>query len=37
MVAAWYDYSAVGCIRIVDGNVNKTLCQDDTSLQAVAL
>jgi len=23
---AWYDYSAVGCIKMVDGNVNKTEC-----------
>lgn len=23
---AWYDYSAVGCIKMVGGNVNKTDC-----------
>lgn len=31
LTAAWYDYSAVGCIQMVNGNVNKTLCQENTS------
>ena len=27
----WYDYSAVGCIKMVDGNVNKTACMEEPS------
>lgn len=29
MLDAWYDYNKVGCIKVINGNIDRTSCFDN--------